>query len=379
MLFEALSNIGRRPLRTFLTIFGISIGIIALTVMGSLSEFINRMVEVQLEDARDMVNVQAKFSFGPPGSSAIPLETQEKIKNTPGVAKVIPWAVTALGGPGGTEEQGALAGLVGIPPEDTAFRFKKMGLESGSYLDAGDADSIIVGHALALKYSLAPGENINFRGQNFRVKGVFEPYEGLFINGSVIAPLETVRKIAMLSPQSAQLTVVPAEGRDAEELAQRISNEAPDVKVMSPQNAEREARSHLLIFIAIVLGLAVISLVVGGVATVNTMVMAISERTHEIGLKKAIGASNGAILVEYISEAAIIGFFSGLFGLIVGLCSTIFLNRLTDSQFGLEIFRVTLRLSLFSVVFATLLGAGAGFFPALRAARLNPVDALRTE
>lgn len=379
MLLEAFRNIGRRRLRTFLTIFGISIGIIALTVMGSLSEFINRMVEVQLEDARGMVNVQAKFTFGPPGSSAIPLETQEKIRNTPGVSKVIPWVVTALGGPGGTEEQGTLSGLVGIPPEDTAFRFKNMGLESGSYLDAGDTDTILVGHALALKYGLKPGENINFRGQNFIVKGIFEPYEGLFINGSVIAPLETVRRIAMLTPQSAQLTVVPVRGVDAEELAQLIGSEAGDVKVMSPQNAESEARSHLLIFIAIVLGLAVISLVVGGVATINTMVMAISERTHEIGLKKAVGAPNGTILMEYITEAGIIGLLAGILGLTVGLISTIFLNRLTDSQFGLEIFRVTVRLSLFSVVFATLLGAVAGFFPALRAARLNPVDALRTE
>lgn len=379
MIREAFRNIGRRRLRTLLTVFGISIGITALTVMGSLSEFINRMVEVQLEDARGLVDVQPKFSFGPPGSGSIPLETQEKIRNTPGVNKVIPWVVTALGGLGGSEEQGTFSGLVGFPPEETAARFRNMELESGSYLAEGDTNAILVGHALALKYDLEAGDEANFRGENFRVKGIFQPYEGLFINGSVIAPLDTVRRLAMLSPQAAQLTIVPDAGVSAEELAQTISAEVSDVKVMSPQAAEQQARDHLLIFTAIVLGLAIISLVVGGVATINTMVMAISERTREIGLKKAVGAPNRAILLEYMTEASIMGLIAGLLGLVAGIVATIFLNRLTDSQFGMEIFRVTVRLSLFSVVFAAFLGAAAGFFPALRAARLNPVEALRTE
>lgn len=379
MIREAFRNIMRRRLRSFLTVFGISIGITALTVMGSLSEFINRMVQVQLDDARGMVNVQAKFSFGPPGSGAIALEAQEKIRNIPEVKKVLPWVVTALGGLGGTEEQGTLSGLVGFPPEETAERFKKMELDSGSYLEAGDTNAILIGHALALKYNLNVGDTANFRGENFRVKGIFQPYEGLFINGSVIAPLDTVRRLAMLTPQAVQLTAVPKEGVDAEDLAQTISDQVADVKVLSPRATEQEARSHLLIFTAIVLGLAIISLVVGGVATINTMVMAISERTREIGLKKAVGAPDTTILLEYVTEASVMGVIAGLLGLVVGITATVFLNRLTDNQFGLEIFRVTARLSLFAVAFAVFLGAAAGFFPALRAARLNPVDALRTE
>lgn len=379
-LKEALRNISRRRVRTVLTVLGISIGIVALTVMGSLSEFINRMVQVTLQDARGVVQVNPKFAFGPPGTGTISLETQEKIRALPEVARVMPFVVTALGGLGGTaEDEGALSGLIGFPPEDTGDRFKNVELESGTYLPPGDTNGILLGHNLAVKYGLRPGDTANFRGFDFVVRGVFKPYEGLFVNSSAIAPLETVRHMAALSPQAVVLSVMPKPGVDAEALAGTISQQGSDIRVVSPQKAEEEANRDLLIFSAMVVGLAVISLVVGGVATVNTMIMAISERTREIGLKKAIGAPDRAILFEYVTEATVIGFIAGSVGLIVGIVAAFFLNQLTASQFGLEIFRITPRLSLLAVLFAVFLGALAGLFPALRAARLDPVKALRTE
>ncbi len=376
---EALRNINRRRVRTMLTVLGISIGIIALVVMGSLSEFMNRMVQVSIQDAREIVNVQPKFSLGAPGTGTISLETQDRIRNMPEVAKSIPFVVTALGGRDGAEDQSALAALGGFPPGETAERFKNVELDSGSFLEAGDTTAILIGHGLALKYSLHTGDIVNFRGADFVVKGVFKPYEGLYVNNSAIAPIDTVRRIALLPPQAAVLNVIPKPGVDPEALAQKIGEQNSDIKALSPKAAEEQAANGTIIFTAIVLGLAIISLVVGGVATVNTMVMAISERTREIGLKKAIGAPGRAILMEYVTEAAVIGLIAGVVGLIVGIVATILLNRLTDSQFGIEIFRVTFRLAGLSVVFAVCLGALAGLMPAARAARLDPVKALRTQ
>jgi len=379
LFLEAFRNINRRRFRTFLTVLGISIGIIALTVMGSLSEFMSRMVQVSLEDARNTVTVQPKYSLGAPGSGTISLESQNRIKEMPEVEKVIPWVVTALGGRDDGEDRGGFSGLAGFPPEETAERFKNIELESGSYLAGGDTVAILVGHAVALKYDLNVGDIVNFRGINFYVKGIFRPYEGLFANGSVVAPLETVRRIALLPPQAVVLNIIPKKNTDTEALSDRINEELPDVKALSPRKSEEQANRSLLIFRAMVLGLAVISLVVGGVATTNTMVMAISERTREIGLKKALGAPDWAILLEYVTEATIIGFIAGVVGLVIGVLATIGLNKLTSSQFGLEIFRITIRLGFFAVVFSVCLGALAGFFPALRAALLNPVKALRTQ
>ena len=226
---------------------------------------------------------------------------------------------------------------------------------------------------------LQTGDLVNFRGYDFVVKGVFKPYEGLYVNNSAIAPIDTVRRIALLPPQAVVLNVIPRQGIDPEELAQKIGAENPDIKALSPKAAEEQASRGTIIFTAIVLGLAIISLVVGGVATVNTMVMAISERTREIGLKKAIGAPDRAILLEYVTEAAIIGLIAGIVGLLVGIAATIGLNHLTDAQFGVQIFRVTPRLAALAVAFAVGLGALAGVLPAARAARLDPVKALRTQ
>lgn len=380
MLIEALRNIRRRRTRTFLTVLGIAIGIIALTVMGSLAEMINRMVEVQLEDARGIITVEPRFSLGPPGSGNISIESQEAINAMPEVNKVIPFTVSILGGIDGSEVQrGSLSGLVGFPPGETAERFRNVELESGGYLSGGETDTMLVGHQLADRYGLEVGDSANFRGYDFTVKGIFRPYEGFFINDSAVAPLETVQKVALLRPESVALQVAPVEGADIEVLAERIDTEIDDVSVTSPAAAEEQAQRSLIIFSAIVVGLAVISLVVGGVATINTMVMAISERTREIGLKKAVGAPDHAILLEYVTEATIIGLIAGIAGVVIGIVATVILNGVTESQFGLEIFRVTVRLSLFSTAFAAFLGAAAGLFPALRAARLDPVMALRAE
>jgi putative ABC transport system permease protein len=147
---EALRNINRRRVRTILTVLGISIGIIALIVMGSLSEFMNRMVEVSIQDAREIINVQPKFSLGAPGSGTISIQTQERIRSMPEVLKSIPFVVTALGGRDGSEDQGAFSGMAGFPPEETAFRFRNVELQSGSFLEAGDTTAILIGNGLAL-------------------------------------------------------------------------------------------------------------------------------------------------------------------------------------------------------------------------------------
>lgn len=380
MLIEALRNIRRRKVRTFLTVLGIAIGIIALTVMGSLAELINRLVEVQLEDARGIITVEPKFSLGPPGSGNISIESQEGIAANPDVKKVIPFTVTLLGGIDGTEEQeGTLSAMVGFPPEETEERFGNVELASGNYLTAGETATLLLGHKLADKYDLQVGDVANFRGIDFTIKGIFKPYEGFFVNDAAVAPLATVQQIGLLRPESVALQVIPQEDADIESLAESIDEAFDDVNVTSPKAAEEQAQRSLIIFSAIVVGLAVISLVVGGVATINTMVMAISERRREIGLKKAVGAPDRAILLEYVTEAAVIGLIAGICGVIIGIIVTVVLNSVTEEQFGLEIFRVTVRLSLFSIAFAVFLGAVAGFFPALRAARLDPVKALRTE
>ncbi len=101
----------------------------------------------------------------------------------------------------------------------------------------------------------------------------------------------------------------------------------PGIRVISPEEAEKQISQFSLIFNAILLGIAFIALVVGGLSIINTMIMSVSERTQEIGLKKAIGAETRSILGEYLLESSMIGFLGGLIGMLLGLLTIYLLNK----------------------------------------------------
>jgi putative ABC transport system permease protein len=113
-------------------------------------------------------------------------------------------------------------------------------------------------------------------------------------------------------------------------------------------------------------------------SVVNTMSMSVAERTREIGIRKAIGASHAAIMRQFLAESALIGLVGGLTGLAIGALIATGLNQAGEAS-GTMLFLVTSRLALGSLLFAVFLGAVAGLYPAWHAARLSPVRALRFE
>jgi ABC-type antimicrobial peptide transport system permease subunit len=175
------------------------------------------------------------------------------------------------------------------------------------------------------------------------------------------------------------LNAYPKPGVTGDQLASNIDRaNIPGVKVVSPTDAKKALQQVSAIFNLIVMGSAIIALVVGALSVINTMAMAVAERVKEIGLKKAIGAKTTQVLRDFLTEALLMGFLGGLIGLGLGSLLVNVINSATAST-GNEVFAVTTRLAVGTVVFATFLGAAAGLLPALRAARLNPVDALRSE
>jgi putative ABC transport system permease protein len=127
-----------------------------------------------------------------------------------------------------------------------------------------------------------------------------------------------------------------------------------------------------------VVGIGLISLVVGGLSIVNTMAMAVAERTREIGIRRAIGARRLRIVREVVTEAGLIGLIGGLCGLVLGTVVVTLANEAGRAS-GTILFELTPGTSAFTVGFATILGMAAGLVPAWTAARLDPVEALRHE
>ena len=141
---------------------------------------------------------------------------------------------------------------------------------------------------------------------------------------------------------------------------------------------DEQVGSATAIFNAIIIGVAVISLVVGGLSVINTMAMSVAERTREIGIKRAIGGSRGRIIRELVAEAGLIGLFGGLIGLALGAIVVVLANE-AGRDSGTILFELTWGTAIFAVAFSTILGILAGLIPAWSAARLDPVEALRYE
>ncbi|TFH42776.1 MAG: FtsX-like permease family protein, partial [Chrysiogenales bacterium] len=122
------------------------------------------------------------------------------------------------------------------------------------------------------------------------------------------------------------------------------------------------------------IAIAFISLIVGGIGIMNIMLASVSERTHEIGIRMAIGAKNIDILLQFLIEALIISLLGGIAGIVLGIMIYIFYTSISKQPFSLSLFSI-----IVPFIFAALVGVLFGFYPAYKASQLNPIDALRHE
>jgi putative ABC transport system permease protein len=174
-----------------------------------------------------------------------------------------------------------------------------------------------------------------------------------------------------------QIEVFPDDLSQADAVASAIEDDVDGVRTVTPEQVADQIGQASVVFNLIIVGASVIAVIVGGLSVINTMVMTVSERVREIGIKKAVGARTSSILFEFITEATLLGAIGGLIGLSAGWLLVVVLNAQTSGS-GTTVFLVTPMLLLRSFAFATVLGALAGIYPALRAARLDPVQALRS-
>src|SRR5581483_11117430 len=161
-------------------------------------------------------------------------------------------------------------------------------------------------------------------------------------------------------------------------LADVINGTVPGVKATHPSDLVNAFKSGGAIFTAITTAAALLALIIGGLSVVNTMFMAVAERVREIGLKKAVGATTLNIMGEFLVEATFIGLVGGLIGFGLGAAIVLAKNATTPPD-QTTLFLLTPSLAILAIGFATALGAVAGVLPAWRAARMDPVIALRNE
>lgn len=380
-----LRELSRRKLRTTLTISGITIGIWALVVFSSMANQINGLVGMGTEFYADKITVTDGVAFG---TSPMRLTDAEAIASVAGVAAVDPrvevfWESDPAVG---FSVPDTINGL--IPGADAGYESFELELATGRMLTVDDAgDVVVLGSDLAREHNVVAGDSIDIRDRTFEVIGTLQQtLTAPDTTGYV--PLATAQALYLtdLPPLVAeslnaaeivnQVIAYPAAGADIAAVASAIEAAVENSATMTGAEFEETVGATTMIFNAIIIGVAAISLIVGGLSVINTMAMSVAERTREIGIKRAIGGSRSRIVRELVAEAGVIGLLGGLIGLGLGGLVVVLVNELTRAG-GTVLFDLTPTTAAFSVGFSTILGMLAGIIPAWSAARLDPVAALR--
>ncbi len=382
-----LRELSRRKLRTTLTILGITIGIWALVVFSSMANKINALVEGGSQYYANKILVTDGSAFG---TAPMSLESANSIRELDGVAAVDAQIQLLF-----DEEAGMSFGIpdliIGaVPGADQGLEEFKLELASGRMLTPEDDGRVVVlGSTLATARGVAAGDTIEIRGREFEVIGTLQPTLTA-PDSTALVPLSAAQEmfIESLPPLITdsvepgelvnQVVVYPEPGADVDEVATRIEGAVANSATLTGAEFDEQVGASTAIFNAIIIGVAVISLVVGGLSVINTMAMSVAERTREIGIKRAIGGSRGRIIRALVAEAGLIGLIGGLIGLGLGALVVVLANEAGRAG-GTVLFDLTPETAIFAVGFSTILGMLAGIIPAWSAARLDPVTALRYE
>jgi putative ABC transport system permease protein len=385
---RTIKSVFRKKLRSFLTIFGIGIGVFALVVMGAMAEKVTLLVDGGVEYFAGKVVVSdsgALFGLGTPMS----IDKLDNLERVPGVARGSAGVALTLDEDGGGASMGPPDLIMGVDGRSQGFDTFKITLRSGRDIRPGESKVAVVGCDLVKKLGAQVGGTIELRDETFRVVGIQNPTLTAPDN-QVKIPLadaqdlfyETlppaIRRSVSADELVSSVTLYPEKGVDAENLAKIVGLRFRDLRSDGPSAFQRSVVESMKMISAIIVAIGMISLLVGGLSVVNTMMMSVSERTREIGIRRAIGASASRVMLQFVSESAVVGAVGGALGLALGVLLVLGANAAGNSA-GTPLFLLTGRLMAGSLGFALFLGVFAGLYPAWHAAGLRPVQALRNE
>lgn len=381
-LKRLLYLVGRRA-RWLLTVGGISIGILILTVALSLAEYVSHFTQSSVDATQDQVGLFAwRRRYLPYAMSARELARVDGVHGVVVMSQGVPIF----------EEDEDVPGLFSTPPYVNGidsptgeFGFNmpyRAAIARGRFLAPGSLSEIVLGPRLAEILALDVGDVLTVRRLDFAVVGILEPPSVRFpgdYSVNAYVTMTALRRLSHNQPLHPELTALVAPGIDPAEVAAHVREEMPEWEVQIGEEVGKEIRQAMLIFYLVMVGYVSLGLLVGGLAVMNTMFMAVMERTREIGLKKAVGAGDGDVLAEVVEESGWVGMLGGVLGLVLGWLVTVGFNTFTQRTDGLSLLLITPRLVIAALVFTTFLGMIAGLYPAWRASRLDPVRALRSE
>ncbi len=386
----ALRSIGSNKMRAMLTMLGIIIGVMALVVLVSLvSGATSSVTDAVSGLGSSMLTVSIEDDKGSP----IKLETLNQwMEEESLLGLMAPYATDSLTGMA-KGESGSFT-VYGTTP--AYYEIQNMQLSMGRWLKQTDVENssyvCIINETAAeeiIGYTDCVGQAISLNGVKFTIVGVLSADDdtlmGVLSSGSLAAYIPYTSLIRLSTTVTEEITsfyVSAAEGQTLEK-AEAIMNNIlldrfeldEDAFELSSQDVLEEALSSITSVLSVMLGgIAAISLVVGGIGIMNIMLVTVTERTREIGIRKAIGASRQTILTQFLMEAVVLCMLGCGLGIFLSWAILQIVNTVVASLD--MVFTLDIGVVLIAVVFCFLIGVIFGLYPANKAAKMKPIDAL---
>jgi putative ABC transport system permease protein len=407
----ALGSVGSNKLRASLTLLGIVIGVSSVIAMMAVGRGAQVSVTSRISDlGTDLITVRPgnealRFAFfgGGGNSDVLSFEDALALKDdvfTPDVRLVAP--ENSFSGSAVVGGENTFVTGVGITAEYIEAR--NLTIASGRNISNSDVQNITLVAVLGSQISETlfgnrdpVGVTVKISGRQFRVVGVLESQQGTIFNpdNSVLVPITTAHyrmnngKGLIDSIAVSSINVLATSGKTVESARASIAtvlrlrheltaDDDDDFLITTQQDTIETLEGTQGTFVILLGSIAGISLLVGGIGVMNIMLVSVTERTREIGIRRAVGAKRRDIMFQFVTEAVLMTFGGGILGVLVGWAIAYFGNGATVDG---DVIETVIETHIAGIALAVSVAVGLffGIYPAVRAASLNPIEALRHE
>lgn len=382
----AWKSISSNKMRSFLTMLGVIIGVMSLVVLVSLVDGTTTSVTDQISNmGSNLLTVTVNDDKGNPLKYAdvVALEEEEEIEAAAPVTMSSGTAASSY-----SEEEAKIYGTSGA-----YYEIQKLELASGRFLKNVDVTNhnyvAVINAGLAIDVmgrTDVVGETIQLEGVEFLIVGVLaadendssttETYEAYIPFTTLVRLSQEVSTnvTTFCASASSEETMELAEAKLQEKMLERFAGDEDAFTVIN-QSSVMEAMENVTNTLALLLGgIATIALLVGGIGIMNIMLVSVTERTREIGIRKAIGAGRGTIMLQFLIEALMLSLMGCVIGIIMSVLVLAVIGAVSAGEMTCHL---SVKVVWIATLFSTLIGVGFGIYPANKAAKKKPIEALR--
>lgn len=371
----SLKNLRRRKMRTSLAILGIVLGVMLITSLLTIMDGLESSITESLELLSGNLIIQKNGTVDQ-AFSRVNLSLVKNLSSNPDIEAISPeiYVTRILPDGGGGGFGGRFINLIGITDSYREIVSPKY-IKTGTYFNESDSGKAILGSKLANRLEKDVNDSFRIDSTDFNITGIFETNTLVDLFMALI-PLDDARAISDMSPDKVSIIEVkPVAPERADAIREYVESNFEGYEVVFPEELMQEASEVLDVIRNAVWAVSSIAVLIGSIGIANAMLMSVMERTPEIGLLKATGWKNIDVGYSVLIEAFGIGIIGGLIGLLFGVVAA----QMAQNLIPALTVRLTLTTIFESLGFAVGLSLLSGVYPAVKAARLSPIRAIRGE